>query len=107
MVYFMNLKKKIQKKFQNIFFQKKKIQKKIQNFFKFVFFSIFFQNLFVKYFFLTFGKNFKSLAPKMAEIFLNQKKKFGQKNFKSPALFFVIRYIKSKNSGCILNISTF
>ena len=38
-------------------------------------------------FFIIFGKNFKSLAPKMAELFLNQKKKFGQKNFKSAALF--------------------
>jgi len=43
--------------------------------------------LFVKYFFIIFGKNFKSLASKMAELFLNQKK-IWTKNFQKPSTFF-------------------
>ena len=88
MVYFMNLKKKLKKKnSEHFFFQKKKISKKNSKFFQICFFSIFFQNLFVKYFFLTFGKNFKSLAPKMAEIFLNQKKNLDKKISKAQHFF--------------------
>jgi len=48
--------------FSEIFFFSKK--KKSNFFFQF----IFLQNLFVKYFFIIFGKNFKSLAQKMAEL---------------------------------------
>ena len=87
MVYFMNLKKNWKKKFRTFFFEKKFLNFFFNFFFKILFFQFFFQNLCVKYFFIIFVKNFKSLASKMAELFLNNKKKFGQNFFKTPALF--------------------
>ena len=89
-----NFKKYSKKNFLLTFF--------FQKFFKTYFFKKISQNLFVKYFFIIFGKNFKSLAPKMAELLELLKKKFNfffRNVFKKCSTFFVIRYRKSKNSG--------